>query len=509
MSCAAPELRATLGPLQRLELGELVDLYPGGELGPHPSAGSGMAVVDLDGDGLLDILLPQRGPTQVLLQGADGHFTDHAARLWPADDAEDTVAINTVDIDDDGDDDVFACREIGPNLFLENDGTGRLTDVSAQWGVDTQQRACFGAAFADMDADGDLDLLLANNDPCAEGPDGPDCEVLLEQDTAAVLWENVEGRAFQDVSDRLDHHTLLASLMSVISWVDLDQDGDQDILIANDARIEVDFAVPNVAYDNTGQGHFVDISEPSALDVRIESMGTAIGELNGDGRPDFLITGARELALLMSDEAGWYNADRTAGLQLTAPGHWFAWGADFGDLDNDGDLDLPVVFGWLPPDRSDDNPGEQEDALFIAEDGVFADEAAAWGWADPGPARGLAVVDLNGDGWLDLVKRELGGPLVVDLARCGAEAWLTVQLEQAGPNRDAVGAHIVVEAGAERHHRWVRRGGSSFATALPTRVHVGLGDAPQVDRIRITWPDGDQTELGPLATHRHLRVARP
>lgn len=507
VTCADPALRSTLGPIDRVDLSDLVDLYPGDANGPPPASGSGVAVVDLDRDGLLDLLLPQHEQTQILMQLPDGSFADRTDEFWPADDQHASVAFNTVDIDDDGDVDLFACREFSTNALFVNDGTGRLTDVSAEWGVDLQDRACFNAAFGDMDGDGDLDLALGNNDPCPETDSGPDCEALLELPSSQVLWEN-EGGRFVDISDRLNHRTMMGSLMSVISWIDLDGDLDLDLLLTNDARLEVNFAEANVALRNDGNGQFADISIPSGLNVRMEGMGTAIGDLNDDGLPDFLITGTRDLSLLLSAEDFWYEADAVTGLMPSAPGHWFGWGTEFGDLDHDGDLDAPTVYGWLPPDIHDENPQEQHDALFLWDGEQFVDEAPLWGWDDPGYARGVAVVDLNGDGWLDLIKRELGGPLFVDLARCGEGSWVTVQVVQPAPNVDAVGAQIAVYAGGTVHRRWVLRGGTSISTALPTRVHVGLGDVHTVDRIEVTWPDGVTSVTESIDAQQHITITR-
>lgn len=507
VTCADPSLRTALGPLDRMDLSDMVDLYPGDGNGPPPASGSGVAVSDLDGDGLLDLLVPQHEQTQVLMQQPDGSFIDRTADFWPADDRHGSMAFNTVDIDDDGDDDLFACREFSANALFLNDGNGRLTDVSAEWGVDQQNRACFNAAFADMDGDGDLDLALGNNDPCPETESGPDCDALLEMPSGEVLWENQDGR-FVDISDRLNQRTLIGSMMSVISWIDLDGDLDMDLLLTNDARMEVHYAEANVALENDGHGQFADISASSGLDVRMEGMGTAIGDLNDDGLPDFLITGTRDLSLLMSTEDFWYEADAVSGLMPSAPGHWFGWGTEFGDMDHDGDLDAPTIYGWLPPDVDVENPADQHDALFVWDGEMFVDEAPSWGWDDPGYGRGVAVVDLNGDGWLDLIKRELGGPLIVDLARCGEGSWVTVQVAQSAPNVDAVGAQIVIEAGGKTHRRWVLRGGTAISTALPTRVHVGLGDVHSVDQIAVTWPDGATSVVGPIDAQQHITITR-
>ncbi|MFT4975790.1 MAG: hypothetical protein ACI8S6_001683, partial [Myxococcota bacterium] len=107
-----------------------------------------------------------------------------------------------------------------------------------------------------------------------------------------------------------------------------------------------------------------------------------------------------------------------------------------------------------------------------------------------------------------LIKRELGGALTIDRARCGAAGWLSVGLEQDGENRDAIGARISVEASGTWQHRWVWSGGSSFAVTLPPRVHFGLGDATLVDQIVVTWPDGTEQSFEGAAARQHLTLRR-
>lgn len=507
--CADPGARSAQGPLRRRDLSAMVAEYVDDSGSVSPAAGSGLAVADLNGDGLLDILLPQYGTDQILIQAEDGSFTDQTSALWPENPDARTMALNTVDIDGDGDEDVFACRELASNSLYLNDGAGVLSDVSAAWGVEGQERGCFNAAFGDIDGDGDLDLALGNNDPCLSSRDGSgeDCSAIKALPSAEVLWENT-GAGFVDITDRLSQDDMRASMMSVVTFLDLNADGDLDLLVVNDDRMEVAFSRGHVAYLGDGAGGFEDISASSGLGISMEGMGTGVGDLNGDGQPDLLITGFRDVALMLSAGALWYDADASLGMVPTEESRWFAWGAELVDLDNDTDLDAPVVFGWLPPSAEDENPLAQADALYINDGDDFSEQAAGWGWDDPGYARGVAAVDINGDGWLDLLKRELGGPLLFDEARCGEAAWLTVRLAQEGANTDAVGAAIDITIGGETQRRWVLRGGTSYAVSVPPRVHFGLGEAAQVDALTVTWPDGTVQDFGPQAARQHLTLSR-
>ena len=397
--CDNPNERNTAGPLVRQDVSDLVATYTDDMGGTPAAVGSGLAVADLNGDGRLDILLPQQGPDQILIQRDDGSFVDQTDTLWPENPDARSIALNTVDIDGDGDEDVFACREMAANSLYLNDGTGLLTDVSTSWGISEQLRACFNAAFGDIDGDGDLDLALANNDPCLGGKNNTeDCSAIKALPSAEVLWENT-GRGFVDITDRLSQDDMLASMMSVITFLDLNADHILDILITNDDRMNIPFSRGNVAYIGDGTGHFTDVSDAYDLNISMEGMGAGVGDLNGDGQPDMLLTGFRDVALLISAGDLWYDADVSMQMVPTEKSRWFAWGVELVDLDNDTDLDAPVVFGWLPPDTDDEeNPLQQADALYINEGEVFSEQAAVWEWNDPGYARGVAVVDLNGDG---------------------------------------------------------------------------------------------------------------
>jgi hypothetical protein len=124
--------------------------------------------------------------------------------------------------------------------------------------------------------------------------------------------------------------------------------------------------------------------------------------------------------------------------------------------------------------------------------------------------RGFLAVDLNGDGWLDTVKRELGGVVVVHLARCGEAPWLEVDL--VGPseaNVHGVGAEVRVVAGGRTFRRWVTAGSSSFASGGPPMVHVGLAGAEGVDRIEVRWPDGEVTAHPGVPGRQRVTVSHP
>jgi hypothetical protein len=236
--------------------------------------------------------------------------------------------------------------------------------------------------------------------------------------------------------------------------------------------------------------------EPSAALVG-NGMGLAVGDLNWDGLPELFMTGWHNHALFTNDGTGAFFESTLPALADLVDRH-VGWGADFGDLDNDGDLDLYVAYGQLQLSQSlegheGENPIEQADVLLLNEDGLFVDRSEEWGVDARTPTRGALLVDLNGDGFLDVLRGDLNGRGQVLHAPCDDSAWLSVETRQGGSNRRAVGARVEVVTDERTYTDWIRAGGRSLGSAGPLRVHVGLADQEEV-LLRIIWPDGGVSE---------------
>ncbi len=520
VDCPNPDLRENGPPYLQPSLGEDWEHQNATGEQQH-KLGGGLTIADLTGDGLYDIFLPQTYQDQLYVGQEDGSLSDESASRLPELDSW-SAGATAVDVDGDADLDLYLCNLDGPDYLLINDGSGHFSDgtEASGFGVATP-RICTGSSWGDMDGDGDLDAFVLSYRQCeVEGDE--------ERSTSpGNLWENQGDGTFVDVSDRLPREVLEASVMRTITWLDLDGDGDQDLYLANDALHGVDCLYGNRVFLNQGDGSFVDGSEGTGVERRMGGMGIGIGDLNGDERPDMLMSDTQNIVLFESyDTLSWVDAALLHGLDLDpeAESRSAGWGTLLSDMDNDGDLDGVMVFGAIPEGAElpvgsglgDDDSGQvyynvqaQPDAVYLqGEDGTFEDVGEAWGLHDNESHRGLATVDLNGDGYLDMVRRVLDGDAKIHYAQCGAGAWIEVMLQQPGMNVYAVGAVVQARAGESRWTRWNLLAGTSLLTSTQPLVHFGLGDVDTLDELTVTWPDGQVSSFTDVSTRQRLAVIR-
>ncbi len=481
--CEAPEERAALGPFERRA-----------SAAPPSSMrylwSSGILVGDLDDDGFHDIVAPAE-PYAQLFHGRAAGVTP-SSLLRPFDlsfGAGGTLA----DYDGDGDLDVLLTRFERPDRLLRNEGDGRFTDATESAGLgDAGPSTC--SAWGDVDGDGDLDLFIGRyGDLLADGGPAP-----------SKLYENIGG-AFIDRSEQLPAE-VQTRWTRMAGWHDLDLDGRPELLVVND------LGEPSALLWNRG-GQLVPDDGTSGFGQAVRGAGLGVAEMDGDGVPDLLVTEWGRMSLLLSGgNEGWVDHASVRGLRSDVGRQQeVPWGAELADLDNDGDLDALVAFGHLEVDGHDwYNPEEQPDAVFLqGDDGSFVDVGEAWGMADRGVGRGFVVVDLDRDGFLDVVKRDLVGPSVMYLSRCDESAWLRMELRQPGRhNGFAVGATVTVWADGVRQQRTVLAGGTGFGSGGPPEVHFGLGDIDAVDRIEVRWPDGERSVVRDVMARQSLRITR-
>ena len=304
-------------------------------------------------------------------------------------------------------------------------------------------------------------------------------------------------------------------------WVDFDNDGDLDLYVVND---QGQFIQPNVLWRNDGLGsdgawRFVDVSAQSGADAAMFGMALAVGDYNLDGYLDFFMTNIGDNVLLASKEDGGTFADTAteAGVALgTYQGQIrVSWGAVFFDYDNDGLEDLYLASGYLDTGIKNNHRTQANVLLTNNGDSTFTDDSAVSGADDPGIGRGVAFLDFNSDGCLDLYVTNLGiSPELPDEGRLfqngcdSGNGWLIIKTVGTVSNRDGIGARVTVSAGGRTQIREVAAGSSSMSqNMLP--VHFGLGQAETVDSIEILWPSGRLQTLTNVAPNQRLTVTEP
>ncbi len=487
--------------------------------------GSGVGMLDHDGDGDLDLLFVQSRPWS----GEAG-----AMRLYRNDGAwtfKDVTAgsglevpcygmgVAIADYDADGDPDVYVTA-LGPNLLFRNDG-GRFVRVEdgpdgGTWtdGKATHASWSTGAAWYDADGDGDLDLLVVNYVRWTPETDVP--RQLVEGTKAYTrpeLYEGdgprlylQEGGRFRDATEESGlQATKVKGKSLALCLDDFDGDGKTDVFVANDttqnflflargpAKYEEVAVSAAVGYDDNGRARAA--MGIDAVDWRNDGrLAVAIGNFSEE--PVSLYTVARTDRLLFEDAA---NDARIGHLTLLPLTFGLAWI----DADLDGWCDLVLANGHIEPTITRlkaELQYAQSPQLFRNLEGQrFGEVSAEAGLSQRIVGRGLAAGDLDGDGDTDLVLTSNGGsPLVLRNDLKSGNGALRLRLRQPGKkNPDALGAVVRVTAGGVTQRRVVRTGGS-YLSQGDLALTFGLGKAPRADKVTVRWPDGTEQVFGPL-----------
>ena len=478
------------------------------------TVGPGAAFLDVDADGDLDVYLLNGAPTgpgavpspqlvnRMYRNSGAGTFVDRTAGSGLGDDGY-GMGSCAADVDNDGDLDVYVTN-FGPNRYYENDlPAGRFVDRTAAAAVGDSAFST-GCAFADVDADGFVDLYVANyhdfsyanHKLCAEGGSG------LQLYCGPESFNGVRDHLFRNQADgTFTDETEARGLLSTdgkelgVVFGDIDLDGDPDLYLANDKTL-------NFLYLNKGGGHFDETGLLAGVayneDGDVEAgMGVHLADYDGDMLPDLLVTNFQwETNTLYRNVGGATFLDETfnAGFgKSSIP--YLSWGTQFFDVDNDGDRDAFIASGHLESDVEiyENTTFAQRNQLFLNDgSGRFEEIIPIQGSAldERQVSRGAAFGDYDDDGDIDILVANISErPQLLRNDTAGAGHWLRLRLEGTRSNRSAIGARVTLKAGSQQASAEVATGGS-YLSQSDLRLHFGFGSATVVDSVSVSWPSG-------------------
>jgi hypothetical protein len=515
------------------------------------SVGASVAVADFDRDGWPDFYVTNSADgslNRLYRNQHDGTFKDVAGELGVADvnRAGTGVSMGAVwgDYDNDGFEDLFVYKYGRPELFHNDAGKG-FTRVSEKAGLPEWVNAN-SAVWLDYDRDGRLDLFLPGY--WSEDIDlehlkttkiMPESFEYAENGGRKYLFHNLGDGRFEEVSEKLGIKSRRWTLAAAAA--DLSGSGFPDLFLAND------YGIPQLYVNERGRQFVERGKEAGVARTPKSGMNASFGDIFNDGRLSIYKTNISEPGVLVQANDLWVPRKRgelayddlatSVGVDL---GGW-SWGAQFGDLNNDGLLDLYLTNGYVsagerssywydfaviavghsaiigdaanwPPMKGRSLSGYQHKRVWLNDGlGRFTDVAQVVGVTDTFDGRAVALADLFNRGTLDVLVANQRGPLLIyrNTGQAGRH-WIDLALEGTASNRSAIGARVEVQWNGHSQVQEVG-GGNGFSSQNDRRLHYGLGAATKIDRIVIRWPSPNgetQTIVNP-AIDTILRVKEP
>ncbi|MCA0365059.1 MAG: CRTAC1 family protein [Bacteroidetes bacterium] len=481
--------------------------------------GGGACVIDFDNDGYEDVYLTTGTENDKLYRNnRNGTFSDVFEKSGlTKTKGYITQGVVSADVNKDGYRDLFITtistrgkRQVIPraeNLLFLNNKNGTFSDVTDQYGLKPLNSFSTGASFGDVNADGYPDIYVGNYFNQYDGPLNTITDATVvgaNQISESYLLINHEGKFFKNEYKEYGLTHKGFGFGGVFS--DFDKDGDQDLIVNHDFGYK---RTPNILYENLyPRKQFRDISVEKEMDLKINSMATAVGDYDGDGLLDYYFTNIRFNYLLKNQGPGkpFLNTTQSAGLNFLA----ISWGANFADFDNDGDLDLFVNNGDL-------NPNCVPMANFYYENqgnGKFIDKARQFGINDYGIGRGSILFDLDRDGDLDVLSVSQN-PVLDFPAQSFTKIFRNdfpknnwIQLKLVGKNNEiaGIGCSVEIESGGKIFIREVDGGSTSHLSQSSPILHFGLGNATKIDKIKVFWANGDEQEIKGVEVNKIYKV---
>ncbi|MFN0205782.1 MAG: CRTAC1 family protein, partial [Planctomycetota bacterium] len=486
--------------------------------------GSGLALFDANGDGFLDVYFLQGAPlpgtppfdsrSRFYLGNGDWNFKDSTGPSGLAD-AGYGMGAAVADIDNDGDLDVYTSA-YGRGHVFTNKGSAVFVDTTETSGV-LAEGFLSSAAFGDLDNDGYVDLYITNyldyvevkkNPYCGKHTPGGRayCSPHAFSGAPDFLYKNVKGVKFEDISKEagVARHGKVDGKGLGVVMSDFDLDGDLDIAVANDS-------CANFLYQNDGNFKLKEIAAFAGVAFAENGheragMGIDSADIDDDGKPDLFITNLdNEQNSLFRNLGNLVFEDFSGRSGLGPPAIPFVgFGCGLVDLDGDGDRDALIVNGHILDNAEifSDLSTYRQRPMILENDGKGKFKVISSTLTflkTPRVLRGLAFGDLDMDGDLDAMTTvSEGAPVLLCNESSPAANRIMIRLIGAKSNRAAIGAQVVWRAGGVERFSEIKAGWSYQSSSDPTLV-LGLGDAKQLESLRITWPSGERFEASSLA----------
>jgi hypothetical protein len=474
--------------------------------------GPGVAFLDYDGDGWMDLYMVNSGPADIYTpeeplanalyrNNGDGTFTDVTEAAGVAGGTF-GMGVAAGDFDNDGDPDILV-TSYGPVILYRNDGDGTFTDITDRSGLTQAPAWTTSAVWFDYDNDGTLDVFfcsfvefsLKSNVFCGDNKIGKRfyCIPRVFRPTPSALFRNNGDGTFTDVTAGTDIARALGKALGVVA-TDINGDGLMDLFVANDT-------VQNFLFANRGGGKWEEIGLMaevafSANGTPRSGMGVDAADLDQDGKQDLFVANVdQEMYSLYRNDGNEFFSDQAAFHGIAQATRLMSgWGLKFFDYDNDSHLDLFLANGH-PDDMIEEYSTQvkyKEPLLLFRNGGdgrlQNVSDSAGPVFAKSFPSRGLTVGDYDNDGRVDVFVGNNGeAPILLKNNAGAGHHWIGLHLRSTGANRDAVGARITWSFGGQTRTRLKTSGGSYLSSHDPREV-LGIGTATQLDYVEVTWP---------------------
>ena len=438
--------------------------------------GNGVSFFDYDNDGWDDLTVATADDVPVrFYKNINGNFVEQTLNI--ANNNWRNKQVNWVDIDNDGDNDLFVTSDTSINRLYENLGNMILQDITSTSGLLNEVLVTYGASWGDYNNDGFLDVFLSNRDTTIPN----------------ILYKNNGNNTFSLVNSESGLITT-GTLSFCSAFIDYNKDGFQDIYVAND-KVEY----PNIMYKNNGDGTFTEVGFETGTDITIDAMSVTIGDYNSDSWLDIYVTNDVVGNVLLKNNGNGTFSDET--LSSNTAMNSVAWGSVFLDAENDGDLDIYVsaehdgtVSGYLSSALFTNNNDE-----YILENEAIPDDYAI--------SYSNAIGDIDNDGYPEILVNNINHDNIFLWKNNSNNTnnWLKVKLEGTISNRNGVGSMIEISVNGEKQYRYTLIGEGYLSQNSASEI-FGIGDATVIDYVKVNWLSGTEDIFYNVSPNQNLKI---